>query len=87
MQRITCYYKVIFSISKLHPPTPLIPPPKKPTPYPAPVMAVKFHNVYDYTIVQHPWEVSENHKPRVHQSYVREIGQSVRYLTKHKIEL
>ena len=52
-----------------------------------PVVAVKFHNVYDYTIVLHPWQVSENHKPRVHPSHVREIGQSVGYLTKHKIEL
>ena len=47
----------------------------------------KFHNVYDYTIVRHPFQVSENHKPRVHPSHVREIGQSVRYLKKHKIEL
>ena len=39
-----------------------------------PVAAVKFHNVYDYTIVQHPWQVSENHKLRVHPSHVREIG-------------
>ena len=39
-----------------------------------PVVAVIFHNVYDYTIVLHPWEVSENHKPRVHPSHVREIG-------------
>ena len=51
------------------------------------VVAVKFHNVYDYTIVRHPWQVSENHKPRVHPSHLREIGQSVGYLTKHKIEL
>ena len=51
-----------------------------------PVVAVKFH-VYDNTIVRHPWHVSENHKPRVHPSHVREIGQSVRYLTKQKIEL
>ena len=35
-----------------------------------PVVAVKFHNVYDYTIVRHLWQVSENHKPR----HVREIG-------------
>ena len=28
-------------------------------------MAVKFHNVYDYTIEWHPWQVSENHKPWV----------------------
>ena len=27
-----------------------------------PVMTVKFHNVYDYTIERHPWQVSENHK-------------------------
>ena len=38
-----------------------------------PVVAVKFH-VYDYTIEEHPWQVSENHKPRVHPSHVREIG-------------
>ena len=38
------------------------------------VVAVKFHNVYDYTIERHPWQVSENHKPRVHPSHVREIG-------------
>ena len=44
-------------------------------------------NVYDYTIVRHPWEVSENHKPRIHPIHVREIGQSVGCLTKHKIEL
>ena len=37
-------------------------------------VAVKFHNVYDYTIERHPWQVSENHKPRVHPSHVREIG-------------
>ena len=24
----------------------------------------KIHNVYDYTIEWHPWQVSENHKPR-----------------------
>ena len=34
----------------------------------------KFHNVYDYTIDRHPWQVSETHKPRVHPSHVREIG-------------
>ena len=34
----------------------------------------KFHNVYDYTIERHPWQVSENHKPRVHPSHAREIG-------------
>ena len=35
----------------------------------------KFHNVYDYTILRHPWQVSENHKPLVHPSHdVREIG-------------
>ena len=34
----------------------------------------KFHDVYDYTIEWHPWQVSENHKPRVHPSHVREIG-------------
>ena len=39
-----------------------------------PVVAVKFHNVYDYSIERHPWQVSENHKPRVHPSHVREIG-------------
>ena len=39
-----------------------------------PVVAVKFHNVYDYTIERHPWQVSENHKPWVHPSHVREIG-------------
>ena len=49
-------------------------------------VAVKFHN-YDHIIVRHPWQVSENHKPRVHPSHAREIGQSVRYLIKHKIEL
>ena len=49
-----------------------------------PVVAVKFHNAYDYTIVRRPWQVSESRKPRVHPSHVREIGQSV---TKHKIEL
>ena len=52
-----------------------------------PVVAVKFHNVYDYTIVRHPWQVSENHKPLVHPSHVREIGYSVGCLAKHKIEL
>ena len=52
-----------------------------------PVVAVKFHNVYDYTIERHPWLVSENRKPRVHPSHVREIGKSDGYLTKHKIEL
>ena len=36
------------------------------------VVAVKFHNVYDYTIERHPWQVSENQKPRVHPSHVRE---------------
>ena len=39
-----------------------------------PVVAVKFHNVYDYTIERHSWQVSENHKPLVHPSHVREIG-------------
>ena len=40
-----------------------------------PIMAVKFHNVYDYTTIEwHPSQVSENHKPRVHPSHVREIG-------------
>ena len=34
----------------------------------------KFHNVYDYTIEQHPWQVSEKHRPWVHPSHVREIG-------------
>ena len=29
----------------------------------------KFHNVYDYTIERHPWQVSEDHKPRVHPSH------------------
>ena len=43
--------------------------------------------VYDFTIVRHPWQMSENHKPRVHPSHVREIGLSVRYVAKHKIEL
>ena len=53
-----------------------------------PVVAVKFHNVYVYdTILWHPWQVSENHKPQVHPSHVREIGYSVGYPTKHKIEL
>ena len=32
-------------------------------------MAVKFHNVYDYTIERHPLQVSENHKPLVHPSH------------------
>ena len=41
-----------------------------------PVVAVNFRNVYDYTIVRHHWQMSENHKPRVHPSRVREIGQS-----------
>ena len=31
-------------------------------------------NVYDYTIERHPWHVSENHKPPVHPSHLREIG-------------
>ena len=39
-----------------------------------PAVAVKFHNVYDYTIERHTWQVSENHKPRVQPSHVREIG-------------
>ena len=39
-----------------------------------PVVAVKFHHVYDYIIELHHWQVSENHKPRVHLSHVREIG-------------
>ena len=39
-----------------------------------PVVAVKFHNVYDYTIERHPWQVSENNKPWVHLSHVWEIG-------------
>ena len=52
-----------------------------------PVVAVKSHNVYDYTIVQPPWQVSENHKLQFHPSHAREIGKSVRYLTKHKTEL
>ena len=39
----------------------------------------KFHNVYDYTIERHPWQMSENHKPWVHPSHVREIGQSDSY--------
>ena len=34
----------------------------------------EFHNVHDYTIEWHPWQVSENHKPRVHPSHAREIG-------------
>ena len=42
---------------------------------------------YNYTIVQHPWQVSENHKPQVFTPAMREIGKSVRYLMKHKIEL
>ena len=33
-----------------------------------------FHNVYDYTIERHPWQVSENHEPRVRPSHLREIG-------------
>ena len=33
----------------------------------------KFH-VYNYTIERHPWQVSENRKPRVHPSHMREIG-------------
>ena len=33
------------------------------------IVAVKFHNVYDNAIVRHPWQVSENHKPRVHPSH------------------
>ena len=41
-------------------------------------VAVKFHNFYDYTSVA-PCHVSENHKPQVHPSHVREIGQSVGY--------
>ena len=32
-------------------------------------VAVKFHNVYDYIIVRHPWQVSENHKPQVHPNH------------------
>ena len=32
------------------------------------------NNVYDYTIERHPWQVSENHKPRVHPRHVRGIG-------------
>ena len=43
-----------------------------------PVVAVKFHNVCDYTEVWHPWQVSENHELRVHASHVREIGNPVR---------
>ena len=39
-----------------------------------PVAAVKFHNVYDYAIERPPWQVSENHMPRVHPSHVWEIG-------------
>ena len=31
-------------------------------------------NVYDYTIERHTWQVSENHKQRVHPSHVMEIG-------------
>ena len=27
-----------------------------------------------YTIERQPWQVSENHVPRVHPSHVREIG-------------
>ena len=33
-----------------------------------PGRGVKFHNVYNYIIVRYPWQVSENHKPRVHPS-------------------
>ena len=52
-----------------------------------PVVAVKFHNVYDYTIERHPWQVSENHKPRVHQSHVRGIvtALSMWYLAYHRL--
>ena len=39
-----------------------------------PGCAVKFRNVYDYTIERHPCQVSENHKPWAHPSHVREIG-------------
>ena len=39
-----------------------------------PVVAVKFHIVYDYIIERHASQVSENHKPRVHPGHVREIG-------------
>ena len=39
-----------------------------------PVVAVKFHIGYDNIIERQPWQVSENHKPRVHPSHVREIG-------------
>ena len=42
-----------------------------------PAMGVKFQNVYDYTIVRHPWQVSENHMPRAHPNHVREIGEPV----------
>ena len=38
-----------------------------------PVVVVKCHNVYDYTIERHPWQVSENYKLRVDPSHVREI--------------
>ena len=34
-----------------------------------PFVKVKFHNVYDYTIERHPWQVSENHKTLVHPSH------------------
>ena len=30
--------------------------------------------VYGYTIEQHSWQVSENHKPRIHPNNAREIG-------------
>ena len=41
----------------------------------------------DQKLVWHHWQVSENHMPPVYPSHAREIGQSVPYLTKHKIEL
>ena len=34
----------------------------------------KISYVCDYTIEQHPWQVSVNHKPLVHPSHVREIA-------------
>ena len=34
----------------------------------------KIHNVYEYNIERHLWQVSENYMPRVHPSHVRESG-------------
>ena len=61
----SCAYDVVVSMFDFH---------RSDQGFESPVVAVKFHNVYDYTIVRHPWQVSENHKPRVHPSHVREIG-------------